>query len=218
MEMTMQGLLPLYRYFEFSGRSGRAEYWQWVAITTVAGWVTGILDALQSTPYDPSHKFTMILGLMTLVPNVAVGIRRFHDRGKSGWYYAAFCLLLGLAVILLVIGSAIQARNGDDSFIGVGVVVGVAWFVYAIYAIVQLAKPGDPHANAYGEPSSQVAPAIDLGATVREVQASFASSAPARPDVDPLEQIERLAKLRDAGMLTDEEFQQQKAACLSRLS
>lgn len=214
----MQGLLPLYRYFEFSGRSGRAEYWQWIAITTVAGWVTGILDALQSTPYDPSHKFTGILALGTLIPSVAVGIRRFHDRGKSGWNYGSFCLLLGLAFLLLIIGSAIKDRNGDDSFIGVGVVVGMIWFVYAIYTVIQLAKPGDPYANAYGEPSSQLAPAIDLGAKVREVQASFAPSAPVRPDVDPLVQIERLAKLRDAGMLTDEEFQQQKAACLSRLS
>ena len=33
----MQGLRPLQRYFEFSGRSGRAEYWQWILLTAVAG-------------------------------------------------------------------------------------------------------------------------------------------------------------------------------------
>jgi len=216
----MQGLQPLFRYFEFTGRSSRAEYWQWIAITTVAGWITGILDALSSTPYDPSHKVTMILAMGTIVPSVAVGIRRFHDRGKSGWYYGAFCILLGAAFGLLMIGAAVEQRTGDDSFIGLGAVVGVIWFIYAIYCIVQLAKPGEPHANDYGDPPSAapVAPA-DLMNKVRDIQASFvAPQTPTRSNVDPLEQIERLAKLRDAGTLSEQEFQEQKAAYLSRLS
>ena len=129
----MQGLRPLQRYFEFTGRSGRAEYWQWIAITTIAGWIAGILDALSSTPYDPSHKAALFMTGGTIIPSAAVGIRRFHDRGKSGWFFGVFAILFGSALGMLLIGDQIKQRTGDDSFMDSGFLVLLIWLSYAAY-------------------------------------------------------------------------------------
>lgn len=42
-------------------------------------------------------------------------------------------------------------------------------------------------------------------------------SAPAAPQVDVLDQLEKLAKLKDAGILTEDEFNQKKAALLEKI-
>ena len=44
-----------------------------------------------------------------------------------------------------------------------------------------------------------------------------ATSAPVAPAADPMEQLEKLGRLRDAGVVTDAEFEQKKADLLSRL-
>lgn len=60
----------------------------------------------------------------------------------------------------------------------------------------------------------------DVRAFVDEVKARMESSktsAPAAPAVDPVSQLERLGKLRDAGVLTEAEFESKKAEILSRI-
>ena len=151
----------------------------------------------------------------TFIPSLAVGIRRFHDRGKSGWHFGIFCILLGLAFGMLLIGDQIKQRTGDDSFLGVGVVVALIWFIYAIYCIVQLAKPGDAHANAYGEPDLVAAP------NYLEPLAKAVTPAPPRAAVnmdETLNAIERLGRMREQGLLSDEEFVAQKQQLLAKVT
>jgi hypothetical protein len=47
-----------------------------------------------------------------------------------------------------------------------------------------------------------------------EEPAQAAPAAAAAPDVDPLEQLKKLGELRDAGVLTDAEFEVQKEKIL----
>ena len=47
-----------------------------------------------------------------------------------------------------------------------------------------------------------------------EEPAQAAPAAAAAPDVDPLEQLKKLGELRDAGVLTDAEFEAQKQKIL----
>ena len=48
-----------------------------------------------------------------------------------------------------------------------------------------------------------------------EEPAQAAPAAAAAPDVDPLEQLKKLGELRDAGVLTDAEFEVQKEKVLA---
>lgn len=82
-------LMPLKRYADFSGRSRRKEYWLyilglWLAII-VASIVDGILGltGMIGGVYGP---LTAIVYLGTLIPTIAVAVRRVHDSDKSGWF------------------------------------------------------------------------------------------------------------------------------------
>jgi uncharacterized membrane protein YhaH (DUF805 family) len=96
--------LPLKRYFEFSGRSRRREYWLFVLLYTVLLTVATVLDiqlGLGGDYYGYSNigdgSFEMsfnvnfgplAIGVMALliIPIFAAGIRRMHDVDKSGWF------------------------------------------------------------------------------------------------------------------------------------
>ena len=65
------------RYAEFSGVSSRSQYWYFILGTTVISFI------IQSLLGDfGGNTFT----LATIVPTIAVAVRRMHDVGKSGWF------------------------------------------------------------------------------------------------------------------------------------
>lgn len=80
------------RYADFKGRSRRSEYW-WagLGIGILGAIVTGILGDL-----------SFIWSLATLIPSLAICIRRLHDIGKSGWWYLIGLIPLVGSIILIV--------------------------------------------------------------------------------------------------------------------
>src|SRR5690348_6348153 len=82
-------LMPLRRYAEFSGRSRRKEFWLFELLMLVAGIVIGTVEGIIGINtmvggvYGP---LTSLLALGTIVPSIAVGIRRLHDTDRSGWW------------------------------------------------------------------------------------------------------------------------------------
>lgn len=65
------------RYFDFSGRSSRSEFWYAVALFAAVSFLIGLANA-------PDILFS-IWSLGTLVPLLAVSARRLHDTNRSGW-------------------------------------------------------------------------------------------------------------------------------------
>ena len=109
----MNGLLmPLRRYAVFSGRARRLEYWPYILVWAVlfAGCIAadiafnlgGAADGTWFESHDGGMSFNIAFGpcalifmLVTALPNLAVGARRLHDIGTSGWL-----LLIGIIPIL----------------------------------------------------------------------------------------------------------------------
>lgn len=91
MDIKQSVITCLKKYAEFNGRAGRPEYW-WFALATVlaglvVGWVSDILG--------------MLVNLGLLLPSLAVGARRLHDMGKSGWFQLLWLIpVLGWAVMI----------------------------------------------------------------------------------------------------------------------
>lgn len=88
----------LTQYAGFTGRARRSEYWFWFLAVIIVSVVAQILDAILGT----TPILAVVVMLALLLPGVAVGIRRLHDIGKSGWF-----LLIGLipfvgAILLIV--------------------------------------------------------------------------------------------------------------------
>ena len=101
----MQWYLKVLRqYADFSGRARRTEFWMFVLFNAIAGVILTILDNLFGLATTTvvggmvvasTGILTGIYQLAVLIPSLAVGVRRLHDTGRSGWW-----LLIGLIPIV----------------------------------------------------------------------------------------------------------------------
>lgn len=107
MQQAVSSVLS--QYATFSGRARRSEYWFWVLATFIASIVAGIIDAIIG-----AQIVGLVVALATLVPSLAVGARRLHDTGRSGWF-----LLVGLIPIvgfILLIVWFVQDSQPDNEY------------------------------------------------------------------------------------------------------
>lgn len=68
------------RYADFNGRSRRSEYW-WVML------FISLFSSFLDTISGDSSLLPTLWSLGTLIPCIALAVRRLHDVGKSGLYY-----------------------------------------------------------------------------------------------------------------------------------
>lgn len=90
-------LKVLRQYADFSGRARRKEYWMFVLFNILFATILGVADQGIGT-FNDLTGYGMLSGIYTLViliPAIAVGVRRLHDVGKSGWM-----LLIGLIPLI----------------------------------------------------------------------------------------------------------------------
>jgi uncharacterized membrane protein YhaH (DUF805 family) len=89
----------LNKYATFSGRARRSEYWWWYIFVTIVLIVAGVLDRAVGFTYSDTTVgggwLATIAGIVFLIPNLAVAVRRLHDTGRTGWW-----LLIGLVPVI----------------------------------------------------------------------------------------------------------------------
>jgi uncharacterized membrane protein YhaH (DUF805 family) len=83
----------LNKYADFTGRASRSEFWWWVLFVVVVRYVL--------------HHFLgfwigTLFSCAVLIPNLAVGARRLHDTGKSGWWQLLFFVPVAGWIALIV--------------------------------------------------------------------------------------------------------------------
>jgi uncharacterized membrane protein YhaH (DUF805 family) len=92
-------------YADFEGRARRTEYWMFFLVNVIIAVVIGIIGRIIHVPIIAS-----LYSLAVLVPGIAVGVRRLHDTGKSGWWWLiALIPLIGTIWIIILF-----ATNGDQ--------------------------------------------------------------------------------------------------------
>ena len=85
-----------YLLTSFDGRIGRQSFWMCIIVFIVAGAVAGVLDSVFGTVSDGGMGVIgIIVSLAMIYPALAVYAKRWHDRGKSGWW-----TLIGLVPII----------------------------------------------------------------------------------------------------------------------
>ncbi|MGE4429207.1 MAG: DUF805 domain-containing protein [Sphingobium sp.] len=128
-------LLPLRRYFEFSGRSRPREYWLFalflflcMLVLSIAEGVLGLGSSEEwfyrngfNMRAGASHQGGVLVGLFalaTLIPSIALTVRRLHDTDRSAWWLLlAFIPLIGqiwLLILMIIGGTRGPNRFGPD--------------------------------------------------------------------------------------------------------
>ena len=92
------------RFIDFAGVSTRPQFWYYILATATASAVVGIAFG-----ENGQNALTFI----TLLPTIAVSIRRMHDVGKSGW----FILIPIYNIVLLASPTTVAATVIKKSFL-----------------------------------------------------------------------------------------------------
>lgn len=87
------------KYATFSGRARRSEFWWFVLLNLILGCIPFI---------------GMIWGLGVLIPSIAVGVRRLHDTGRSGWWY--LLCLVPIANLVLIYFFICDSQPGANQY------------------------------------------------------------------------------------------------------
>ena len=86
-------------YANFSGRARRAEYWQFALFQIIVFVVLAVLMRVST-----AFLYVYVLyALASLIPSLALVVRRLHDVGKSGWFYFIALIPLVGGIWLLVL-------------------------------------------------------------------------------------------------------------------
>ncbi len=110
--------LPLKRYAEFTGRSRRKEYWMFFLLILVVAVVLSLVEGMVGLGgmiggvYGP---LTTLFLLATLVPSIAVGIRRLHDTNRSGWWIL-IALVPFVGGIILLVFYVLEGTRGPNEY------------------------------------------------------------------------------------------------------
>ena len=145
----------LRRYFTFSGRASRSEYWFFILFTVLLAFFTSFLDAALfgvAMSEDIAGPLNTLASLGVFVPTLAVGWRRLHDTGRSGWWIGGFILAVPAALFLMMSTAASAAFSpaalGNAVFLMGAMMVG--FVIYCIVMLVFLVQRGDPGPNRFG--------------------------------------------------------------------
>jgi uncharacterized membrane protein YhaH (DUF805 family) len=165
----------------FSGRASRAEYWRWTLLSlpmSVGLYLLGTI--LVATHSYPVAQFVNILwlvwALVTVIPSLALLVRRLHDTNRSGGYYFISWIPLVGGIILLVL--TIEDSNPMGARFDKGAILANPYLPFGQPAApvqfgypnnagyVQAIAPAAPVASSVGAhplaPSQQLAnPALD---------------------------------------------------------
>ncbi|HZU50533.1 MAG TPA: DUF805 domain-containing protein, partial [Sphingomicrobium sp.] len=100
------------------------------------------LNRMVAGVYGP---LTVIVMLATIVPNLAVGVRRLHDTSRSAWWLLLLVPYL-ISVVLMV--QALMA--GSPAGFGAAGLVALIGLLCCLGFLVLMVLPSSPGANRYG--------------------------------------------------------------------
>jgi uncharacterized membrane protein YhaH (DUF805 family) len=137
MFIFQSAIETLKKYADFNGRASREEFWCFFAFVIIANAVASFVGLLLG-----ALMLSGIFGLLLVIPQVAVAVRRLHDLGKSGRELVVPC------VMLLAVPLAFAFRGILPKIVALGF-LGLTLLVFANLLTLFL-KKGTTVPNRYG--------------------------------------------------------------------
>jgi len=107
------------KYATFTGRARRAEFWYWALALVLAEIVIAIIGGVLASVSDSLSIVSLLLyGVLVLgsiVPSIAVTVRRLHDTGRSGWWWFIGAVPL-IGPIVLIVFYCTPGTPGSNAF------------------------------------------------------------------------------------------------------
>jgi uncharacterized membrane protein YhaH (DUF805 family) len=106
----------LRQYADFNGRARRTEYWMFTLVSVIVGLVLGLVDEVVfiGPGLSTTGWLHTIYSVAVIIPTLAVGARRLHDTGRSGWW-----LLIGViplvGAIVLIVFFALEGQRSSNA-------------------------------------------------------------------------------------------------------
>ena len=89
------------KYFDFTGRARRSEFWWFFLFLGAISIVATILDmSLFGYAFEDYGPLWIITSVGLLIPQTSVSARRLHDIGKSGWWLLLYFTIIGAFFLL----------------------------------------------------------------------------------------------------------------------
>ena len=106
-----------YLLTSFQGRIGRKSYWLGNIALSVVIFIAQIVDNLLGTTIEGGAGIlTVIAALATLYPSIAIYAKRWHDRGKSGWWTLILFVPIIGALWMLIECGFLRGTEGDNQY------------------------------------------------------------------------------------------------------
>lgn len=99
----------------FSGRAARSEFWWWILGLWIFQFVVALLFGGFTTDSGLIAFIGRIIHIILILATLAVGARRLHDTGKSGWWQLLY-LIPCIGVIILIVFWATPGNPADNTY------------------------------------------------------------------------------------------------------
>jgi Predicted membrane protein len=182
------------RYFDFSGRASRTQFWMYTLITFIGAIAMIVLDSVLFgfAPDSDAGFLIYIFQLFHLIPGLAIAARRLHDIGNSGWWLLLLFVPIVGAIAIFVMLVLPTSPNGD-----------------------RYGAPGprprvDPPANAPSNPQ----PGNDWARPPETANVNLDKAGTSAND-RRIGELERLRDLHKSGAIDDTEYADMKRAILN---
>ena len=106
------------KFKDFEGRARRKEYWGLFPFNVIFGGIIGFVFDFIARLLDAPFISTLgiiLVGVVTIVPSLAAGVRRLHDIGKE-WYYILLCLVPVLGLLVLLYFFVQDSQPGENAY------------------------------------------------------------------------------------------------------
>lgn len=196
------------KFATFSGRARRSEFWWFFGFTYLIGLVISAMSPMAA----------LVVSLVLAIPLFAVGSRRLHDTGKTGWWQVIPVIpaLISLVKSLISIGEMASGNlNVGDIFLSM-----IIWtFLYVLlelFILFLMSKPSERGTNKYGD--EIVADERGGILTPSNTTISFElKNATSTNSDDKFTKLERIHDMLKKGILSNEEFADLKSKIMKSL-
>lgn len=137
------------KYFTFSGRAARPEYWLFA----------GFLFVAQILSFFVAPVMAAAFALATVTPGLSAAVRRMHDAGRSGWWLILPALVIPAWLLVWIASAAaalavkVDALDNDIYFLTASAIM----LAVVTLTVIWLTAPSEPGPNRFGPNPNETA-------------------------------------------------------------